>query len=782
MTKGVVMTYAWPMGQRKGSYRGSQPKAVTEGGLQRMLFRIIFVFPALLILTLGNIQAFAQYKYPFQNPNLPAEKRVDNALSLLTLQEKIDLLGMTLNVPRLGIHASGTVPTIPGSNGQFEGLHGLAVGGVNNWGRRSPGGATGQYPGISPIPTTQFPEAAGLGETWDPALLQKIAEQEGLEARYIFQSYDRGGLIVRAPNADLVRDPRWGRSEEAYGEDPYLVGVMATAFVKGLQGGNPHYWLTASLVKHFMANSNEHNRASSSSDFDAELLHEYYGAPFRMAIEQGGADAIMASYNAVNGIPMTANPVLTSLAMKQWGLNGIIDTDRAAVTNMVTRHKYYPDMDHAVAGALLAGVNQFLNPYEQWIHEDLEQHLITEADIDRNVRGVLRVLLQLGMLDGTDANPYTKIKQGLTPTPWEAQAAKDLVLRATEESIVLLKNAPATNSAPLLPLDMSKLKSIAVVGPRADEVDPDGYGGTPPFAISPLAGIRSRVGDKVTVRYSADHDKALELARTSDVAVVVVGNMPMWGRESGYRPDPSEGREGVDRQQIALNPEQQKLVEDVYTSNPRTIVVLVSGFPYAIDWSQQHVPAIVHMAPSSEEEGAGLARVVFGDYDPAGRLAVTWPRSIDQLLPVMDYNIRDGRTYMYLRQKPLYAFGYGLSYSKFKYSNLRLSSHMLHRDTSLRASIDIRNTGERNGDEVVQLYIAHINSKVERPLEELKGFERLHLAAGETKTVIFPLDANSLRYWDCQAERWILKPDQVEIRIGASSDDIRARHTIRIVP
>ncbi|MGH9345276.1 MAG: glycoside hydrolase family 3 protein, partial [Terriglobia bacterium] len=393
----------------------------------------------LLILASGNEQASAQYKYPFQNPNLQAEQRVDNLMSLLTLQEKIDLLGETLNVPRLGIHASGSAPTIPGSYGQFEGLHGLAMGGVNNWGRRSPGGVAGPYPGDSPIPTTQFPEASGLGETWDPALLQKIAAQEGYEARYIFQSYDRGGLIVRAPNADLARDPRWGRIEESYGEDPYFDGTMAVAFVKGLQGDNPRYWLTASLVKHFMANSNEDNRTSSSSNFDAALLHEYYAAPFRMAIEQGGANAIMASYNAVNGIPMTANPLLRSLVMKQWGLNGIIDSDRAAVTNLVTKHKYYPDMDHAVAGALLAGVNQFLNPYEQWIHEDLQNGQITEPDIDRSVKGVLRVLLRLGLLDRTDADPYLKIKVGLAPTPWETQTARDLALRATEESIVLLK-------------------------------------------------------------------------------------------------------------------------------------------------------------------------------------------------------------------------------------------------------------------------------------------------------------------------------------------------------
>ncbi|MHB1856187.1 MAG: glycoside hydrolase family 3 N-terminal domain-containing protein, partial [Acidobacteriaceae bacterium] len=250
---------------------------------------------ALFLLVVMGPSLQGQYNYPFQNPNLPTDRRIQNVLSLLTLQEKIDLLGKSLNVPRLGIHGSGKVDSIPGSSGQFEGLHGLAVGGPNNWGRRSPG-APGLFGGTSTIPTTQFPQPVGLGETWDPALIEKAATEEGHEARYIFQSFDRGGLIVRAPNADLARDPRWGRSEESYGEDPYLVGTMSVAFVKGLQGDDPRTWLTASLVKHFLANSNEDGRAGSSSNFDDRLLHEYYSAPFRMAIEQGGANAIMTAY------------------------------------------------------------------------------------------------------------------------------------------------------------------------------------------------------------------------------------------------------------------------------------------------------------------------------------------------------------------------------------------------------------------------------------------------------------------------------------------------------
>lgn len=734
---------------------------------------------ALLISLMASSAGFAQQPYPFQNPDLPVEDRITNVLSLMTLQEKIDFLGMSLNIKRLGIHAQGDVPTIPGSGGQFEGLHGVAVGGPANWGRRSPGGP-GEHGGTSTIVTTQFPQPVGLGETWDPALVEQAAAEEGKEARFIFQSYNRGGLIVRAPNADLARDPRWGRSEESYGEDPFLTGTMATAFVKGLQGDDRHYWLSISLLKHFMANSNEDGRTRTSSDFDAVLMHEYYAAPFRMAVEQGGANAMMASYNAVNGVPMTASPLLKSLVTGQWGFNGMVDTDRGAVTNMVTRHKYYPDLEYSVAGAIHAGVNQFLNQYVPAIHDALRDKLITEADIDQNLRGVFRVLIRAGLLDPPSQVPYTKIIAGLEPAPWDSPEVKDLALRLTRESVVLLKNAPAGHSGPLLPLDASKLKSIAVLGPRADAVFGDFYGGTPPFAITPLEGIEDAAGSNIKVRYSADHDEAVAMAKSSDVAVVVIGNDPTCGARFGQCPDPTEGKESIDRKQINLNPEQEKLVQDVYAANPRTIVVLVSGFPYTIDWAEQHIPAIVHMAHSSEEEGKALADVLFGDYNPGGRLVVTWPQSISQLPPMMDYNLRDGRTYMYAKDKPLYPFGYGLSYTTFKYSKLTLSSGILRSNGEVRVSVDVTNTGSMAGDEVVQLYVRQDRRGLGAPKEELKGFQRILLKQGETKSVDFHLPAKALAHWDETQHGWSIKPGRVRVMIGSSSLDISAEKSITV--
>ena len=735
---------------------------------------IKFICVILFLLAIEPL-VFAQYKYPFKNPNLAMNQRVDNILSLLTLQEKIDLLGKNLTVLRLGIYGSGKIDSAPGSSGQFEGLHGIAMGGIG-WQTHSPG-PLGRWGGKSIIPTTQFPQPVGMGETWDPGLLQQAAAQEGYEARYIFQSFSRGGLIVRAPNADLTRDPRWGRSEESYGEDPYLVGTMSVAFVKGLQGDNPRYWLTASLVKHFLANSNEDGRTGSSSNFDSQLLHEYYAAPFRVTIEQGHANAYMAAFNAVNGIPMTASPLLKSLTMDKWGFDGMIDTDRDALAFMVTDHHYYSNQVEAIAGSIHAGVNQFLSSYQDDLKSALQQKLVTDADIDQNLRGVLRVMIHLGFMDPPSLVPFARIDAGHVPVPWDQEASKMLALHITQESIVLLKN-----SKQLLPLNISSIKSIAVIGTQANIVYLDRYSGTPPFTVTPLQGIRDKVGSKAAVHYSAGGNDAVQLARASDVAIVFIGNRPACNKRTDTVPcpDAAEGMETIDRRQINLMPQQEKLIQDVYAANPRTIVVLVSSFPYAINWTKQHISAIVHMSNNSEEEGSALADVLFGDYNPAGRLVITWPKSISQLPPMMDYNIRDGRTYMYFHGDPLFPFGYGLSYTSFAYSRLNTSSSSLSLDKQIEVSVRVKNAGHCSGDEVVQMYIKHIGSKVSRPRLELEGFKRVYIPAGQTQTVSIPLTAKSLMYWDASRDKWTLEKDKLRIMIGSSSREIKLSKKIDI--
>ncbi len=524
-------------------------------------FRLIVSFILFFIVLSSFNRADAQFQYPFQNTGLSDEERVDNLISLMTLEEKLNALGTQFGIPRLGIRNCGHV----------EGLHGLAYGGPSNWGSRSP------------VPTTIFPQAYGLGETWDVDLIRKVAEQESWENRYYFQSpkYLRGSLVLRAPNADLGRDPRWGRTEECFGEDAWLNSRMVVAFVKGLQGDDPKYWRTASLMKHFLANSNEDGRDSTSSNFDERLFREYYGYTFYKGITEGGSRAYMASYNAYNGIPMTVNPVLKSITVNEWGNNGIICTDGGALALLYSAHKYFPSMAEAAAACVKAGIGQFLDNYKPSVKEALIKGLIREEDINSVLRGNFRVALKLGLLDETQENPYSRIGVKDTIDPWTKPEVKQFVREVTAKSVVLLKNK---NN--VLPLDLKKVKSIAVIGPRADEVLLDWYSGTPPYRVSPLQGIKNACGPGTKVIYTDENrmDEAVKAAKSADVAIVVVGNNPVGAvNEWKVSPVPSDGKEAVDRKSLSL--EQEDLVKLVYQANPNTVLVLVSSFPFAINWS-----------------------------------------------------------------------------------------------------------------------------------------------------------------------------------------------------
>ncbi|MDP4259151.1 MAG: glycoside hydrolase family 3 C-terminal domain-containing protein [Bacteroidota bacterium] len=691
-------------------------------------------------------------QYPFQDPDLPTEKRIDNIISLLTLDEKIACLGTNPSVPRLGIKGSGHI----------EGLHGVALGGPGNWGRRKK------------VTTTTFPQSYGLGETWDTSLIRQVAATEAYEARYIFQTekYNTGALVIRAPNADIGRDPRWGRTEECYGEDAWFNGCMVQAYVRGLQGNDPRYWMTASLMKHFLANSNENDRVRSTSDFDERLFREYYSVPFRMGIE-AGSRAFMASYNKVNGIPMMVHPILRDIAIKEWGQNGIICTDGGALGLLWREHKYYPDSAWAAAAAVKAGINQFLDRFPNAIRKALQEGLLTAGDIDTVIRGNFRVMIKLGLLDPPAMVPYAAIRGG--EEPWLGDRNKEWVRDVTRKSIVLLKNENH-----FLPLDKTKIKSVAVIGPYANEVLLDWYSGTPPFAVSALEGIRNKLGGSVQVGWTTgkDADSVRSLASSADYVIMVVGNHPWCNAPWEQCPVPSDGREAVDRKTIYL--EQEELIKTVYRINPKTLVVLISSFPYAITWTEHNIPAIVHLTHNSEELGTALADVLFGDYNPGGRLVQTWPRSMEQLPPMMDYNIRDGRTYMYFKGQPLFPFGYGLSYTSFTWSGFHTTGKLLTPGAQMGVSLDIANTGDRTGDEVVQLYVQHLHSTVERPKKELKAFQRITLKPGEKRTIRLVLHAADLAYWDENLHRWALEPDQLKLMLGSSSADIRFQDIVRV--
>lgn len=700
-----------------------------------------------------NNNLHAQYQYPFQNPKLDVEKRIDNIISLLTPDEKITCLGTNPTIPRLGIKGSGHI----------EGLHGVALGGPGNWGRRKL------------VTTTTFPQSYGLAETWDTALIRKVAATEAYEARYIFQSekYKTGALVVRAPNADIGRDPRWGRTEECYGEDAWFNGCMVQAYVKGLQGNDPKYWMTASLMKHFLANSNENDRVRSSSDFDERLFREYYSLPFRMGIE-AGSRAYMAAYNKYNGIPMMVHPVLKNITVKEWGQNGIICTDGGALGLLWKEHKYYPDSAWAAAAAVKAGINQFLDRHTNPIKKALSDGLIKESDIDEVIRGDFRVMIKLGLLDPPEMVPYASIKDG--EEPWLGTKNKELVKEVTRKSIVLLKNK---NN--FLPLDKNKIKSIVVIGPYANQVLLDWYSGTPPYTISALEGIKNKLGNNVSVQWTTgkDADSVKALAGSVDYVIMVVGNHTWCNAGWEQCPTPSDGKEAVDRKTIYL--EQEELIKQVYRINPKTVVVLIASFPYAITWTQHNIPAIIHLTHNSQEEGTALADVLFGDYNPGGRLVQTWPRSMDQLPPMMDYNIRNGRTYMYFKGEPLYPFGYGLSYTTFAYSNFKLNSKTIKSNGEVTVSVDITNTDKRVGDEVAQLYIQHLHSVVDRPHKELKAFKRITLKQGEKKTIELKFKVNDLKYWDENLHRFVLEEDKIKLMVGSSSADIKFQDVVDVI-
>jgi beta-glucosidase len=689
--------------------------------------------------------------------------RVECLLSAMTRDEKIDCLHQKFpDIPRLGLRGTGHV----------EGLHGLTLGGPGKWGDDAP------------IPTTTFPQAIGMAQTWDPELLKRAAEVEAIETRYAFHHMGRGGLVVRAPNADLGRDPRWGRTEECYGEDAFLAGTLAAAFVRGLQGDDPEHLRTAALLKHFLANSTEDGREDTSAEIDEQTIREYYARPFEMAVRQGGARCFMAAYNAVNSVPCTIHPLLR-MTSEEWGVDGIICTDAQANTMMVTKHKYFDDLEIAAAASVKAGITQFLDDYREAVVGALARGLLTEADLDVAVAANLRMMLRLGLVSSPEMGspkdaPYAKVDTSRGhPSTWAEH--RTLARQVTEKSIVLLKNTDG-----LLPLDPKRHRTVAVIGPLADRVLGDWYGGTPPYWISPLEGLKAHFavehfGQEVRILSALGNDisEALYVARRADVCIVCVGNHPTGDAGWAQVTRASYGKEAVDRKSLSL--EDEKLVQEIYAVNPRTVLALHASFPYAIEWSQENLPAIVQLTHASQELGSALARVLCGDASAGGRLVQTWPRSLEQVPPLLDFDLGRGRTYMYSEAEPLYPFGFGLSYTTFAYGHIETDQDALGPGSKLRIELDVTNTGSRDGDEVVQLYVSRRASKHTKARRQLRGFQRVSIARGATARVTLVLEADDLCHWDSARGQWALEEGEVSLLIGSSSSDIRSEKFIKVI-
>ncbi len=716
-----------------------------------------------LVLCLAFAAAPALAQGPdFLNTDLDISERVADLIGRLTVQQKAQLLnhkGTTVVVDGFSIRAD-----------QWnQCLHGV------RWTE----------------PTTVFPTSIALGATWNPDLIYRVAEVTSDEARAIYNGWhldpnfrgEHKGLIYRSPVINISRNPYWGRINEIFSEDPYLTGRMGVAFVEGLQGDDPHYLKLASTLKHYAVNNVEIDRQKLSADVSERMLFEYWLPHFRDCVVEGKAQSLMASYNAINGVPNNINHwLLTDILKEKWGHEGFVVSDLGGVKSMVEGHEKglmtYPE---AVGRSLMAGCDFSDSEFEKYIPEALEKGFVTGERLDDALRRVLTVRMRLGEFDKFESVPYSKISPDIILAPEHRR----LALLTAEESIVLLKNDG------ILPLDKSKVKSIAVIGPYADLFNhDDNYGGIPVDPVKPLQGIVNEFGGSAEVvyekggeisfptarrgveppyvDYTAQMARAVETAGKSDVAILFLGTTTRVEIE------------GRDRKTLDLPGNQQELLDAVLAVNPRTIVVLMSAGPLAVPTAKQNAAAILQGWWPGEEGGTAIANVLAGKYNPAGRLPYTMYASDAQVPSVDIYDISVGFTYMYLKGEPQYAFGYGLSYSKFDYSKLKLSRKKASAGDVIKVDVNVKNAGTMDGDEVVQMYVRDLNTGYVHPMTELRGFRRVAIPAGQTTTVSMELPVDGLAYYDTGSGDFRVAPGKYEILVGASSDDIRVKSEITV--
>lgn len=618
----------------------------------------------------------------YLDPAQPIDKRVEDLVSRMTLEEKVTQL----------FHGAGANQRlqIPAFGGWNQCLHGV-------WSRQ---------------PTTLFPVSIAMASTWDPDLVHTVADTISEEARALYNigaSGPRGkhGLIYRAPVINISRDPRWGRIQECYGEDPHLTSRIGVAYVQGLQGSDPRYLKLASTLKHFAVNNQENGRTRLSAEVPERVLMEYWLPHFKACATEGQAQSLMAAYNAINGVPCAVNQLLlTGILRKQWGFDGFVVSDLGGIAKLVTDHRHFQTNEEAVAAAIVAGCDYDDHEYNRGIPIALKQGLLSEDLIDRALTRVLKVAFRLGAFDPPEMVPYSKIPGGVIDSPEHRELAR----RVAQESLVLLSNRDG-----FLPLNADRINSIAVIGPMANRFEAGSYFGRSSRAINPLQGIRNRVGADVQVLYAkgceinvpcdpSDLDEAVQTAQQADVAILYLGT------------NNQVEAEGRDRQQLGLPGGQEQLLEAVYKVNPQIAVVLMNGGPLSVTWAKDNVPAILEAYYAGEEGGNAIAGVLFGDSNPSGKLPYTVYQSTDQLPPQTEYDITQGFTYMYFQGEPVFPFGHGLSYTQFDYGKLHLSSKRIPADGKVTVDIDVQNAGKWAGAEVVQLYVHAQDASANRVL------------------------------------------------------------------
>ena len=845
--------------------------------------------------------AFAQQSLvepDYKNPKLPVEQRVNDLVSRMTLEEKVSQLGHTADaVPRLAI---------PQYNWWNEGLHGVARAGI----------------------ATVFPQAIGLAATFDEALVHQVADTISTEFRAKYYATVRPdgsadwyrGLTVWSPNINIFRDPRWGRGQETYGEDPYLTARLGVAFVTGLQGTDPNYFKTVATPKHFAVHSGpESTRHTVDVAPSRHDLEDTYLPAFRAVVTEGKAESVMCAYNSLYGQPACANTGLLEEHLRyDWGFQGYVVSDCGAVADIFGGHHFSPTAEEGVSVAFKAGMDLICGDYRNGMSTEraaiisaVHRGLLSEADLDRALRRLFTARFRLGMFDPPSMVPYSSV----TSTDNDTEAHRQLALRAAREAIVLLKNKDN-----FLPLKQAP-KSIAVIGPDADDLDAlqGNYNGTPSSPVTILAGIRKRFSNSnvtyvqatglvgpvtaaipasalcpdaacqnhglkaeyfsnmtlqglptmtrtdstvdfawgdtgispqllknysvrwtgmltapetgdylvgfmgqdgyrvwldgnlivedwnihhpastltksihlqkdrvypIKIEYFQDirssearliwsipgqAQKAVQAARDADLVVMVLGLSPRIEGEE-MKVD-AEGFSGGDRTRIDLPAPQQQLLELIHATGKPVVLVLMNGSALAVNWADEHLPAILEAWYPGEEGGTALADVLAGDISPAGRLPVTFYKSVEQLPPFEDYSMAK-RTYRYFDGEPLYPFGYGLSFTLFKYSKPRVDRAEVSASGEATVSVDVTNSGAMASDEVVQLYLTH-RDVPRAPLHALNGFQRVHLERGETKTVSFRLRERDLSIVDEAGKRRVV-PGKVEIWIGGGQPSTRS--------
>jgi len=682
---------------------------------------------------------------PFQDPSLPIDRRVADLISRMTLEEKIaQMVHESPAIERLGV---------PPYNWWNECLHGVARGGA----------------------ATVFPQAIGLAATFDTDLMGRLAVAISDEARAMHHAaagLDRhlryGGLTFWTPNINIFRDPRWGRGQETYGEDPYLTSVMGTTFIKGLQGDDPRYLKIAACAKHFAVHSGpEADRHVFDAQADPKDLYETYLPAFK-ALVDARVEAVMCAYNRTNGEPCCGSKTLLGKILReQWGFQGHILSDCWAQVDLYQGHKVVQTPAEAAALALNSGVSLDCGNTFPHLVEAVKQGLVTERTIDDALAVLLRTRFKLGMFDPPEMNPYTKIPIGVIHCPEHRQLARE----AAVKSLILLKN-----DKNVLPLKKD-VRRLYVTGPCATSVEAllGNYYGVSSEVVTILEGIAGKLEPGSFVGYKPgflpDRENVNPIdwtssdAKEADAMVVVMGITGLLEGEEGESiASPHKG----DRVDIGLPANQVSYLKRLRQGNTKPIiVVLTGGSPLAIPDVHELADAVLLAWYPGEQGGAAVADVLFGDASPSGRLPVTFPRSTDQLPPYADYSMA-GRTYRYMTEEPLYPFGFGLSYARFEYGALKLNAERIRQGADLRVTTTIRNAGSCPAEEVVQLYVTDLEASVRVPISALKGFKRIALKPGQSQTVTFTITPEMMSLVNDDGAT-VLEPGQFRITVGGCS-------------